>query len=127
MLHLLLVTVVPGCLLAGWWQAHRALNGNLLSYFYSLEWPLFAVLGVIAWWQLVHDVPVPGRPVEPVRTHISLLHRDDEVPSAPLAWDQGLETAELQAYNEYLKGLAAGAKRKTWGNPQGLPLGADSE
>ena len=68
MLHLLLVTVVPGCLFAGWWQVNRALSGNLLSYFYSLEWPLFAVLGVIAWWQLMHDVPVPGQPAEEVRT-----------------------------------------------------------
>jgi len=123
----LLATVVPGCLFAGWWQVNRALSGNLLSYFYSLEWPLFAVLGVIAWWQLLHDVPVLGQPAEEVRTQASLLHRDDEVPSPPLTWDKGLETAELQAYNEYLKGLAAGRNRKTWGNPRGLPLGAESE
>lgn len=57
MLHFLLVTVVPGCLFAGWWQVHRALSGNLLSYFYSIEWPVFAVLGVVAWWQLIHDQP----------------------------------------------------------------------
>jgi hypothetical protein len=44
-LHLLLITVVPACLLAGWWQVHRALSGNLLSYFYSVEWPIFAILG----------------------------------------------------------------------------------
>ena len=57
LLHFLLVTVAPGCLVAGWWQVHRALSGNLLSYFYSVEWPIFSVLAVVAWWQLVHDQP----------------------------------------------------------------------
>lgn len=126
MLHFLLVTIVPGCLLAGWWQVHRALSGNLLSYFYSLEWPLFAVLGVVAWWQLLHDVPLPGQSrAEAVRTRRSFWHRDDEVPSAPLEWDKGLESPELRAYNEYLKALAKGRERKTWGNPRGFPLSAD--
>jgi hypothetical protein len=124
-LHFLLVTIPPGCLVAGWWQVHRALSGNLLSYFYSFEWPLFAVLGVIAWWQLVHDTPVAGDHPVPISTRHSWLHRDDELPSPVLAWDKGIETPELQAYNEYLKALASGHTRKTWGNPRGLPLGAD--
>jgi hypothetical protein len=124
-LHFLLVTLVPGCLFAGWWQVHRALSGNLLSYFYSFEWPLFAVLAMIGWWQLVHDVPLPHEGPAPTRARRSWLHRTDEVPMPALAWDKGLETPELQAYNEYLKALAAGHKRKTWGNPRGLPMGAE--
>lgn len=124
-LHFLLVTIVPGCLFAGWWQVHRALGGNLLSYFYSFEWPLFAVLGVIAWWQLVHDVPLPHQGLAATRTRRSFLHRTDEVPVPALVWDKSLETPELQAYNEYLKTLATGAKHKTWGNPRGLPVGAE--
>lgn len=124
MLHFLLVTLVPGCLLAGWWQVHRALSGNLLSYFYSFEWPLFAILGVIAWWQLVHDVPLPRAKLEPVRSRRSWLHRDEYVPSPALVWEAELETPELQAYNAYLKTLAAGRARKTWGNPRGLPESA---
>lgn len=121
-LHFLLVTVVPGCLVAGWWQVHRALSGNLLSYFYSIEWPIFAILGVIAWWQLIHDVPTPADYAHPRRERRSLLHRDDEVPSPALVWDKALETPELQNYNQYLHALSAGGARKTWSNPRGLPL-----
>lgn len=121
-LHFLLVTVVPGCLIAGWWQVHRALSGNLLSYFYSIEWPIFAILGVVAWWQLIHDVPTPAEYERPRRERRSLLHRDDEVPSPALVWDTALETPELRNYNQYLQSLSSGGARKTWGNPRGLPL-----
>jgi hypothetical protein len=121
-LHFLLVTVVPGCLFAGWWQVHRALSGNLLSYFYSVEWPIFAVLGALAWWQLIHDEPVPTDYAKPKKARRNFLHRDDEVPSRPLVWDQALESPELVAYNEYLRALSAGRARKTWGNPRGLPI-----
>jgi hypothetical protein len=124
-LHFLLVTIVPGCLVAGWWQVHRALSGNLLSYFYSIEWPIFAVLGIIAWWQLIHDVPTEAEYANPRRERRSLLHRDDEVPTPSLVWDKALETPELQNYNQYLQALAAGSAggaRKNWANPRGLPL-----
>jgi hypothetical protein len=53
--HLLLVVIVLGCLLAAWWQVHRAASGNTLSYLYSIEWPVFAVVAVIGWWQLIHE------------------------------------------------------------------------
>ena len=121
-LHFLVITVAPGCLVAGWWQVHRALSGNLLSYFYSVEWPIFAVLAVVAWWQLLHDVRVEASYESPRSSKRSFLHRDEEVPSRPLVWDEGLETPELVAYNEYLKALSAGRARKTWRNPRGLPV-----
>jgi hypothetical protein len=120
-----LVTVVPGCLLAGWWQVNRALSGNLLSYFYSIEWPIFAVLGVVAWWQLVHDQPLASGYEAPREVRRSRLHRDDEVPSRPLVWDEALESPELKAYNDYLRALSAGRARKTWRNPRGLPEPAE--
>jgi len=63
-LHLALLVWFPGCLVAFWWQVHRALGGNALSYLYSVEWPAFAVAGVWVWWQLVHTEPTHmGRPV----------------------------------------------------------------
>jgi DNA-binding transcriptional regulator of glucitol operon len=120
-LHFLLVTAVPACLVAGWWQVHRALSGNLLSYFYSVEWPIFALLGVRAWWQLVHDERVAGDFDKPSKTSRSFWHRDDEVPSPTLIWDKALESPELVAYNNYLHTLSAGQARKTWRNPRGLP------
>ena len=47
-----------GCLAAGWWQAARAMDGNALSYLYALEWPIFALAGVVIWWLLLHTAPV---------------------------------------------------------------------
>ncbi len=55
LLHLEMVVVASGCFVAGWWQATRALAGNRLSWVYSVEWPIFALLAIGAWWQLVHE------------------------------------------------------------------------
>ena len=57
MLHLEMVLVVVGCLAAGWWQATRALGGNTLSWAYTVEWPVFALIAMAAWWHLVHEAP----------------------------------------------------------------------
>ncbi len=57
LLHLAILVWFPGCLVAFWWQVHRAFDGNGLSYLYSVEWPAFAVAGVWGWWQLVHTDP----------------------------------------------------------------------
>jgi hypothetical protein len=56
-LHLVFVVVAGGCLFAAWWQIHRAMAGNTLSYLYSAEWPAFAVVAGIGWWQMFHDTP----------------------------------------------------------------------
>ncbi len=57
LLHLEVIVLAPGCALAGWWQATRALAGNTLSWFYSVEWPVFAVLALVGWWYLIHEDP----------------------------------------------------------------------
>jgi len=57
LLHFEFGLLVVACLAAGWWQATRALGGNGLSWFYSVEWPAFAVVAVIGWWHLIHEDP----------------------------------------------------------------------
>jgi hypothetical protein len=57
LLHLAFVVIASGCLIAAWWQVHRAMQGNTLSYLYSVEWPAFAVVAGIGWWQMFHDTP----------------------------------------------------------------------
>ena len=57
LLHLAFIAIATGCLIAGWWQVHRAMAGNGLSYLYSIEWPAFAVVAGIGWWQMFHDTP----------------------------------------------------------------------
>lgn len=56
-LHAEVLVVVPACVLAGWWQATQALGGNELSWVYSVEWPIFALLAAWGWWHLVHEDP----------------------------------------------------------------------
>ncbi len=56
-LHALYAVIAAGCLIAFWWQVHRAMQGNVLSYLYSIEWPVIAIVVGIGWWQLVHDTP----------------------------------------------------------------------
>ncbi len=53
-LHLAVLVFVPGCALAAWWQINRAEDGNQLSYFYSVMWPVFGLLGLYFWWMLIH-------------------------------------------------------------------------
>ena len=55
--HFLVVVFVTVCLLAGRWQLHVALGGNKLSWAYTVEWPVFAVIAVVAWWHLIHEEP----------------------------------------------------------------------
>jgi integral membrane protein len=57
LLHLEVAVVAPGCAVAGWWQATRALAGNALSWVYSVEWPVFSLLAIAGWWYLVHEDP----------------------------------------------------------------------
>jgi hypothetical protein len=57
LLHLAFLIIAAGCLTAAWWQITRAMQGNTLSYLYSIEWPAFVVVASIGWWQMVHDTP----------------------------------------------------------------------
>jgi len=56
-LHAEFGAVVAGCVAATWWQATRALSGNFISWFYTVEWPVLAVLAVWGWWHLMHEDP----------------------------------------------------------------------
>ncbi len=53
-LHLGCLLFVPFCIAATWWQITRAEDGNGLSYLYTFEWPVFAIVGIYFWWQFLH-------------------------------------------------------------------------
>jgi len=117
LLHLAFVTVASLCLLAGWWQVDRARSGNLASYGYAVEWPVFAVVAGYFWWQLIHDHPGETAGTTP--------------PAHPTPGGSGApdgvrrlrdeESPQLRAYNDSLSALAAEGRSKTWRNPKGLP------
>jgi len=53
-LHLAVIVWVTISAVAGWWQVGRAVQGNSLSFLYSIEWPVIAVLGVLGWFALLN-------------------------------------------------------------------------
>ena len=53
-IHVALVGWIIMCALAAWWQVGRAIQGNSLSFLYSIEWPLFAILGLLGWYALLN-------------------------------------------------------------------------
>jgi len=114
LIHLALVVSVPLFLALAWWQVRRAEAGNILSYGYAVEWPLFAVAAVYLWWYLLHmDPDEAGRTGS----------KDDDGLEGNESWSRRRdeESPELRAYNDDLESLASAGKRKTWRNPRGLP------
>ncbi len=100
LLHLEVAIVAPGCAVAGWWQATRALAGNGLSWFYSVEWPVFAILAIAGWWYLIHEDPDAyrarkRRPVDPSRP---------DVPTSPGA--QRAKTSSCQPVTTVERSIA---------------------
>ena len=101
-LHATLAVTVPGFLALGWWQLHRALGGNGLSWAYTFEWPFFAGYAVYLWWKLVHE-PVDGPVPETSAGRMSrVISR-----RAAKAGATGDDEAARAAYNTHLEALAA--------------------
>lgn len=110
-LHLLAVVAFAGCQGMAWWQLTRAQGGNVLSWGYTFEWPVFGVFAVAFWIKLVRDerrklglaTPVERQrltaPVlRPARNPARLARR-----RPPFADDDRLaDDPELDAYNRYL-------------------------
>ncbi len=142
LLHATLAVAFPGFLALGWWQLHRALGGNELSWAYTVEWPLFSGYAVFMWWKLLHertDTSPSATAGQPTPEAVAAAMRDAARPctARPGATTPGapallgpapseavpLEAAEhededldeaLEAYNSYLTRLNAQGSRKSW-------------
>jgi hypothetical protein len=53
--HAFAVVAFWGMCWLGDWQLHRALSGNSLSWAYTFEWPMFAVMGAFFWAKTIRD------------------------------------------------------------------------
>jgi hypothetical protein len=102
-LHVTVIILVPTFLFLGWWQLHRALGGNGLSWAYTIEWPLFAVYAIFCWWRLLHEPD--GESAFSV-SRLPLLPRRRRSPAEEAA-AKAREEAELASYNAYLQSLRA--------------------
>jgi len=53
--HAFAACAAAGMLWLGDWQLRRAQAGNELSWAYTFEWPLFAVLGAVFWVKTIRE------------------------------------------------------------------------
>jgi DNA-binding transcriptional regulator of glucitol operon len=112
-LHFAVIFWVALCGSAAWWQVGRAIQGNGLSYMYAIEWPVFAVLGVLGWYALLN--------MEKVTEHQEQARRDyeEKMRAQALAARQASEEAEdptMAAYNDHLAELSTKPKKKLFGH-----------
>jgi hypothetical protein len=111
--HLMLIVIFPGCLVAGWWQVNRAMEGNSLSYLYSVEWPVFAILAVVGWWQLIHEDPadVDARKIERARRAVTKGPFVPPPPDADSGFFHPLGPAQAAAIGERSGGSNTAVER----------------
>ncbi len=120
--------VTTGCFGMAYWQWTRALDGSLLSWGYSFQWPLFGFAALALW-------------VREVRTELKALRGesvDSEEPPLVSPFDRGapppLETVAVSsaqttdepddaqdAYNHYLAWLAADPEHRPNEYPGNTP------
>ena len=111
LLHLTLVGWVSGCLAAAWWQIARAADGNVLSYLYAVEWPVFAIAGVLGWYALLNIEQVTEAQEQARREYEEKMRQE-----AQQARDIEGESPELAAYNNHLAELGKQPRKKLWGH-----------
>jgi hypothetical protein len=117
-LHVGVLLFVPGCALAAWWQVTRAFDGNGLSYLYSVEWPIFALVAIYFWWMLIHTdyetVGLKGLRRQAALEAAAERERSGAFPPVPAPAPQvEVDDPELAAYNRRLAALADRGP-KTW-------------
>lgn len=120
-----------------YWQWTRALEGSLLSWGYSFQWPLFGLAAVALWAREVRlelrrkrgesvesDDPPLVSPFD--RTEAAPIRSEDVPPAAgrtdasPNPNEHGRE-ADEDAYNHYLAWLSANPDRRPSEYPGTVP------
>lgn len=134
--HGVMVVLVATCGALTRWQYLRATGGNLQSWGYTLQWPMFAGYVLAVWGKTVRDeirsprdpagTPAPGSPLggpEAVRSGLSAgsgghfadasrpgpAERSDQAGTVVAQED---EDPDLAAYNRYLRWLNAHPDRR---------------
>jgi DNA-binding transcriptional regulator of glucitol operon len=111
-LHIALITWVVVCALAAWWQVGRAVQGNSLSFLYSVEWPVIGVLGILGWYSMLNmEKTTEEKEVE--RRAYEEKMRADALAARERATE---EDPSLAAYNDHLANLTPVPKKRLWGH-----------
>ncbi len=90
--HVPLLVGIVVCVAAGWFELSRAREGHTVAWVYAVEWPGFAVTGIVIWWRI-------------------LTGRDGTRPSGPAAdsreGDPSPDDPGLVAWRQYLSDIQA--------------------
>ncbi len=113
-MHALAVVLVVAFSGLGWWQLQRGVSGNLRSFGYALEWPVFAVFVGIMWWRMVRDALGRQGAAEPEDTQVDDGAGQPWEPPEVVRQAPATEEPddELAAYNRYLARLNADAEHR---------------
>ena len=110
--HAFAVAAFWGMCWLGDWQLHRALAGNALSWAYTFEWPIFALMGAVFWAKTIRDefrirrgevaphdaLVLPGGAFGPAGP-------DGTTMPGSMSGENQLYDPELASYNAYLAKL----------------------
>jgi hypothetical protein len=87
--HLTLAAGLALCAAAFWFELHRALGGNQLSWAYVFEWPLLGAFGVYMWWRVLHPADHSRKSREtPVIPEVERMRA---------AWEEYQQTLHVEA------------------------------
>ena len=103
--HVAMVVLVAAFLALGWWQLRRARGGNLLSFGYAIEWPVFALFVIFVWTREIRAELRGGVPEPEPETTVPEDLRIEVPARRPSG--KADEDAETRAYNDYLAWLGA--------------------
>jgi DNA-binding transcriptional regulator of glucitol operon len=116
-LHLALIAWLALCAVAAWWQVGRAVQGNALSFMYSIEWPVFGVLGFLGWFAML-NLERATEDEEHERLEYEERMRAEARAARARAEAAAAERDDprLAAYNDHLAKVALQPKKKLWGH-----------
>jgi DNA-binding transcriptional regulator of glucitol operon len=112
-LHFAVIFWVLGCAFAAWWQVGAAIQGNSLSYLYSIEWPLIGVLGVVGWYSMLNSEKISEHKERARREYEEKMRADAQ---AEREQTRDQEDPQLAAYNDHLAQLSSTQKKRLWGH-----------
>ncbi|MGH2601995.1 MAG: hypothetical protein ACRDJ9_21740 [Dehalococcoidia bacterium] len=113
--HFVALVLFTACLALGWWQVRRAGEGNLRSYAYAVEWPVFAGFVAFVWLREIRRAQ--AGPAQESDEHSEQRARVAVPPSPPDHDEAAAPPAsdpddELAAYNRMLAWLKANPGRR---------------
>jgi DNA-binding transcriptional regulator of glucitol operon len=112
-LHVAVILWVLLSASAAWWQVGRAIQGNSLSFLYSIEWPVIGVLGILGWFAMLNMEKVTALQ-EKARLEYEAKMRAEAQASRSVTEES--DDPSLAAYNDHLAELSHAPKKRLWGH-----------